>query len=192
MAQATASSGDLYVEDGAGYTNSDTYVSIEFADAYLMLYARSSSWHAADILDKAEALRKATFEWAEGQFQSRWRGTVDDIFSPPQRLSWPRIGAYDDSGRIIDNNVIPVQLKEAVTLVANDLLANSLDVLPSSTPNSGPLIRETKKGAGFEKTQEWGGGGNTSGMDVSLIRFRAAEALVYPLLEGSSGRVRLS
>jgi hypothetical protein len=192
MAQATVGAGNLYVEDGTGYENSDTYVSIDFADAHLLLYAKSSVWHTADILDKASALRRATFEWAEGMFQSRWRGTVDDIFAPSQRLAWPRIGAYDDSGRIVDNNVIPTPLKEAVALVANDILANSLDVLPSSTPNSGSLIRETKKGAGFEKTQEWSDGGNSSGMDVSLVRFRAAEALVYPLLEGSNGRVRLS
>ena len=186
MVLATVGAGNLYVEDGTGYENADTYVSIDFADTYLQLFSKTSSWHTADILDKAAALRRATFEWAEGYFQGRWRGTIEDrTTGSPQRLSWPRIGAYDDDGRTIQINTVPIQIQEAVSLVANDIINSSLSVLPSSTQTTGDLIRETRKGAGFEKTQEWSSNGGSS-IDSSLIVFRAAEALVFPLLRGAN------
>lgn len=193
MVLQTAGTGNLFVEDGTGYENADAYIDIEFADEYLLTRFDTTAWLALDVLVRARAIRKATMEWAEGLFQGKWRGGMDDIVNPSQSLSWPRIGAFDDDGRLIENDTVPLQLKQAVALVAYDVAIGGKDVLTSSTPTTGNLIRETKKGAGFEKTQEWDSSGGTSGgLDVSLVRFRASEALVYPLLRGSDGGVSRS
>lgn len=49
----------------------------------------------------------------------RWTGSPA---SPTQRLSWPRVGMFDNNGNAIPSNVIPQELKDAESEFAGQLL----------------------------------------------------------------------
>jgi hypothetical protein len=132
----------------------------------------------------AVVLRRATREWAEGVCGSMWRGHVQ---YQTQRLGWPRVGCYDDEGRLVPLNTVPWQIPEAVAIVAGDFLLGG-SILTSSVER-GPLVRETKRGLGFEQTFEYGDG---FGSSQSIRRIRAAEALVVTFVRGGGAGVARS
>jgi hypothetical protein len=189
MATGIAGTGGIVIEDGTGYNNSDSLASVEFADTHLaLLYGATVGWNAAvpptDAL-KGAALRLATMDWFEGQFQGAWRGSisVDDQF-----LSMPRLNLSDDEGRDYGANVIPERIKQAIALVANDILINSTAVLPTGTNRTATVTEETSRIGTMGKTTRWSDRGNPS--ESSLTVYRAADALVYPFVEpGSSDQV---
>lgn len=76
----------LIAEDGTGLTNSESYCSLSFADAYFI--ARGViQWDELDTTDDKEiALRRAT-DYLEGFYGLRWRGVRYKI---GQALAWPR------------------------------------------------------------------------------------------------------
>ena len=167
------------------YSNSESLSSVEFANTYLeSVYGAAVGWNAAappTDAAKGIALRQATMDWFEGQFQGAWRGSITN---PTQYLSMPRLGLTDDERRIFVSNVIPERIKQAVCLVANDILINSTTVLPTGTNRSAVVTEETSEIGTLKKTTRWSPMGNPS--DTSLTVYRAAEALVYPFAESGS------
>lgn len=166
----------LIVEDGTGYDNADSFVSVADADTVLAQYGVPASWTAATTDTKAQALRRAVREYLDGIYGSAWRGT---IAVTTQRLSWPRFGAFDDDSRLVPTGTIPWQIVHAQVLVAADIIDGGV-ILPSGYKR-GQVIRETNRGAGFEKTIEYAAG--TGDGDSSIRRLRAADALIYPFVD---------
>jgi hypothetical protein len=172
--------GGLIVEDGTGFSDAESFCSIEQFDAFWAKNGAPAHITAATTEQKAAALRRVTREWVEGVCGGYWRGRIQFA---DQRLSFPRTGCHDDEGRPVPPNSVPVPLIEATALVAGDaqVLAGGA-ILPSSV-DRGPVTRETRKGLGFEQTTEYA---PTRSIASPVVRqMRAAEALVYPYVQGS-------
>lgn len=180
----TPGTGGLIVEDGSGVDDAESICSVEQLDAFWAKNGAPAAVTAATDTQKAAALRRATREWFEGVCGGFWRGVIE---FQNQRLSFPRIGCYDDEGRLVPQGTIPAALIEAVAIVAGDVLAGG--TILSNGVEQGPVTRETKRGLGFEQTFEYAPGGFAS---PSVRRVRAAEALVYPYIQGNRSGVSRS
>jgi len=141
----------LIVEDGAGLSNSESYISV--ADAETRLGNLGDTTFAALATDalREQALRKAT-EYMEQRFRSRWRGTR---LLRAQALSWPRYGAVVD-GWDIDSDEVPSAVANACADLALLTLTETLN--PSLTQavireKVGPL--ETEYAPGSSARPHW-------------------------------------
>lgn len=76
----------LNVEDGTSKADSDSYVSVSDADAY-MSSRGYSEWGTLSDTEKEQAIRRAT-TYMLGEYRSRWVGYRA---TPTQALDWPRI-----------------------------------------------------------------------------------------------------
>jgi hypothetical protein len=177
---------DFIVETGAGLTGANTYVSVAEATDFLSKYGydADASWVAADDATKEDALRLAVTTYIDGRFAHRYRGVVH---RDEQAMAWPRVGSYDDSGRVIDTNEIPKQIKEAQALVALDIVKGN--TILTDGADEGVMTRETKKSAGgFEITREYAHG---TGGSKNVRRVRTADVLIFPLVRSRKGGVSL-
>lgn len=83
----------------------DSYVSLDEADAYFSARNAPDAWMAATAAQKEEALRYAT-RFIDSSFE--FLGYLQDT---DQALKWPRYSIYDDDGRVYEGT--PVEVKEA-------------------------------------------------------------------------------
>ena len=100
-----------------GQPTSNSYVSVEYAEAYFVSTINSIGW-PSDVADKQTALQEATRVLDE-QFQ--WRGV---IASDDQALGWPRKDFKDPNGRAVADNIIPKRVGDATCSLALFLLQN--------------------------------------------------------------------
>lgn len=177
--------GGLIVEDGTGIDDAECFCTIDRFDAYWAKNGSPAAVTGATTSQKAAAIRRANREWTEGVCGGLWRGQIQFM---NQRLSFPRMGCYDDDGRMLTPGTIPWQILDAEALVAGDLLAGG--TILANGVDRAPVVRETKRGLGFEKTIEYSESAAT-GTD-SVRRLRAAEALVYPFVRGGAWGVARS
>lgn len=99
----------MIVEDGTGLEDSDSYVSVEFADSYFS--ARGvSAWKDVEDEVKEQCLVRAT-DYIDNMF--RWYGKK---MSASQALRFPRVNLKDYEGNEITG--IPNCIKQAVCDVA--------------------------------------------------------------------------
>lgn len=101
-----------------GDAAADSYVSLEYANAFFASSVSNTAWPADD--PKKEAALIESTRILDSQFE--WAG---DIASSSQALRWPRTGAYDLDGREYASNNIPKILKDAVCNYAYFLLQNN-------------------------------------------------------------------
>lgn len=94
----------MIVEDGTGLNNSNSYVSIAFADDYFS--ARNDDWQGKQDAEKERALVLAT-DFVDNMFV--WRGRKK---TQEQALAFPRVEIMDIDRYEV--NGIPVKLKQAV------------------------------------------------------------------------------
>lgn len=120
----------LIVEDGTGYSDSESYISVEDADTYHANRA-NALWAAASTPQKEAALRKAT-QYLDSVYDAKWRGSKNEYYNA---LSWPRSGAFDDEGFLIPSDEIPIRLQYATAELA--LRALSADLLPDAETDAG-------------------------------------------------------
>ncbi|MEQ8396505.1 DnaT-like ssDNA-binding protein [Thalassobaculum sp.] len=97
----------------------DVYADRAEADAYFAVRG-VTAWSDADEAARDAALVRAT-GWLEGHY--RWVGRLVD---PSQPLAWPRAGARDSEGRVVDG--IPDRVKAACAELA--LIALTQDLAP--------------------------------------------------------------
>lgn len=139
----------LTVEDGTGKTNAESYLSVSDADTYHSSFG-NTSWSALTTANKEMALRKAT-RYLDNRFRARWVGSRSNR---DQALDWPRYGAIDLDGYLIDYNMLPEDLKRATAEAAlrssqgtdleSDVTADNSGVVESSSFQAGPVsISET-------------------------------------------------
>jgi hypothetical protein len=105
----------LIVEDGTGLTTAESYVSVDYADAYHLAH-HNSEWEGYTFGVKEGSLRYAA-RFLDGAFI--WIGFVLKV---DQRLGWPRImgvqyaDLFLEDGRMIKS--FPDQIKEAQCEIA--------------------------------------------------------------------------
>ena len=94
-------------ETGTGSSTANSYATIADGNSYHASHLFASTWHQANDSTKEKALMWAT-------------RLIDDYFEftgekshKDNALKWPRNGAYDNEGWLIDNNEIPTSLKNA-------------------------------------------------------------------------------
>lgn len=99
----------------------NSYLTIEEADAYFEDRLYSTVWEEADDTVKAQALIAAT----KVMDDKSWVGTMA---SSLQVLAWPRIGTYFDpklgSFTTLDSEVVPERITRATCELAIHLIAN--------------------------------------------------------------------
>lgn len=106
-----------------GATNANSYISVADATSYFGERLNVSAWTNADADDKARALITATHRLDQERFQGT--RAIED-----QSLEWPRYGAVDRDGWLLDSDTIPTAIQRAtcelaLVLLSEDLLADS-------------------------------------------------------------------
>ncbi len=104
----------LTVEDGTGKTDADSYLSVADTDTYHTNHSASADWSGATESAKEQALRLAT-QYLDVRFVDYWQGWRTN---QTQSLAWPRTGVIDSDEFVIENDEMPVRLKNAVAELA--------------------------------------------------------------------------
>lgn len=122
----------MIVEDGTGLTDSNSYVSVVFADNYFSSRG-VSEWNALETEVKEQALIRAT-DYIDNIFQ--WCGKKASV---EQALRFPRVNLKDYEGNVIEG--IPTCLKQAVCDVA--IISSSGKELFETAEQNGDIVSET-------------------------------------------------
>lgn len=122
----------LVLEDGSGVAGANTYALTATIDAYHSNLG-NSDWTGTDDEKSTANLR------AMRHLESLdYNGTKDEQTNP---LEWPRSGAYDRNGFLIDNDVIPQGVINALCEAALIELT-SPGALRPSTSTAGQVKRQ--------------------------------------------------
>ena len=128
----------LLVEEGIGNPHSNSYVEVSDTDLYHEDLG-NSGWVVTQELDNISrreiAIKKAT-AYIDRKYAGKWRGTKS---SSDQALAWPRWGAYDENGYLLD--AIPERVKKATMEAALRFFAGT-DLLPDASNNK-EVLQET-------------------------------------------------
>lgn len=122
----------MIVEDGTGLTDSNSYVSVVFADDYFSAHG-VSKWAVLDESSKETALINAT-DYVDNIFQ--WYGQK---LKKEQSLRFPRKNLFDYEGTEIEG--IPNCLKQAVCEAA--VLSSKGTELFQTAEKNGDVVSET-------------------------------------------------
>lgn len=105
----------IIVENGNGFSNSQSYVSLTDVQAYATLYGLDATG-----LSEAAVLR--AMQYMEGEYRGRWTGCKQ---SDVQALSWPRsFGVYND-GYAVPSSFIPHAVKDATCALSVRAITNT-------------------------------------------------------------------
>ena len=110
------------VETGAGSSLATSLASTADADGFWADRGGSSNWATASAADKQAALVKAS-DYVRNGRRYAFRGTKA---SYSQRQPWPRVGAVEKGGQAIPADVVPWQVVEAVSFLAEQALTVDL------------------------------------------------------------------
>lgn len=121
----------MIVEDGTGLTDSNSYVSVVFADDYFSTRG-VSKWETLSNTEKEQMLIKAT-DYIDGIFQ--WKGKK---LVSSQALRFPRENLYDYEGGKIEG--VPTAVKQA-TCEAASLIADGT-ILFQTADSNGDVVSE--------------------------------------------------
>lgn len=104
------------VEDGTGLANANSLCSVADAVAYWTERGgpTGEAFTGATQAEQETALVRAS-DYVRNQSRYRWYGTKN---SYAQRMPWPRTGASERDGTTVPDNVVPWQVKEAVSYLA--------------------------------------------------------------------------
>lgn len=118
------------IENGQGLNNANTFVSVEYADAYVATYGNDSLWLASTPAEKRDALRQA----------SRWISTkhryLGESVRIDQALAFPRFGLFDDNGYFVTHETVPLRVQEATVVVALAIRNNTFIAFPAEPAES--------------------------------------------------------
>lgn len=103
----------LVVETGAVVAGANSYSTVAAADTYLRAMGRATTWDTLDAETKVGRLIHAT---AYLDAAADWKGVIVD---DDQTLGWPRSGAVDKHGRLLDSDAVPTAVRNAVIEIAN-------------------------------------------------------------------------
>lgn len=118
----------LVVEDGTAKSTANSYASVASGDSYHAGHLYATAWTQEPDARKEKALIWATRlldEWFE------WEGRKA---SENQAVQWPRHGARDRGGYVIDSDAIPVALRDATCELARLLLVEDRTAFAEADP----------------------------------------------------------
>lgn len=121
----------MVVEDGTGLTDSNSYVSVVFADDYFSTRG-VSKWETLTQTEKEQMLINAT-DYIDSIYQ--WKGKK---LNSSQALRFPRENLFDYEGGKIEG--VPTALKQA-TCEAASLIANGT-ILFQTADSNGDVVSE--------------------------------------------------
>lgn len=101
----------MAIDATVGGPNSNSYVTVDEADAYFAERIYADAWN--DSLDQSQALVTATQRLDQ-------EGFMGERASETQALKWPRSGGYSD-GVLLADDAIPQKVKDAVCELALSL-----------------------------------------------------------------------
>lgn len=109
----------LIVETGSASATANSYVSVEYADAYFSLYG-NDAWPATPTVDDGTlALKQTSLIKATQALDSLYGCEYKSFpFTQDQALLFPRFAFYLNSRQICNSNTIPKDLMNAVCEVA--------------------------------------------------------------------------
>lgn len=109
---------EVVVEDGTGVVTANSYLTVAEADAILEYMIHATAWQEANLVTREKLLI-----WASEILDVRttWFGQKTHETSG---LAWPRTGVRDREGLLIEDNVVPQQVKTATAILANHLVGN--------------------------------------------------------------------
>lgn len=114
----------LVVENGAGLPNADSYASVAETSTYLTSVAISGAsnvFTAAVVATQEVALRQAT-RFLDARFALRFSG---ERLLATQSLQWPRANAVFADGHTVDDDIVPVLIKNAAAELALRVIADT-------------------------------------------------------------------
>lgn len=109
----------LTKEDGTSLPGSNTFVTVAEADTFFEGRVDSATWTAATAENKAIALADAA-AILDNQFDWKGKRSKPDT----QAMQWPRYGVRERD-RIVPNNEIPRPIRNAQSIIAQNLLAQT-------------------------------------------------------------------
>lgn len=127
----------LVVEDGTGLAGANSYVSEAEFEAYC-----DASALTIEAGDEDAALVRAT-RYIDGEYRLRFPGTR--LNGRAQALEWPRKDAVDQFGDDIDDDEVPVEIKNATCEAAVRELADPGSLSPDL--ERGGKIKELAAGS---------------------------------------------
>jgi hypothetical protein len=180
----------LIVEDGTGFVDSESYISVADAAAYHVARNNDAWASGADVAWEG-ALRRAT-EWIDANYRARFSGYRTK--SRAQALEWPRTSAYyvdrvngpspyyaGSAGfgfwTAIAANAIPVELQRATAEAALRELVRPGSLRPDVTP--GKLYKSVAISGSVSVTYA-----DTSAEGQKLFASIIGD-IIYPLLDPS-------
>lgn len=137
------------VEDGSGLINSNSYISVEYADDYFA--SRDVISWVGSLVAKQGAIVQAT-DYIERRWGKYFNG-IAQYASKPQALSFPRTGVYDYNGMPVIG--IPEKLKKATAEYAFRAYSADLSPDPKFLEDSVVVSKKTEKIGPIEETTEY-------------------------------------
>lgn len=135
----------LILEDGTGYSDSDTFALVATIEAYAAKYGLTFSGTSGE---KEIAARKGT-QYISIAYASVFAGsrTFDT-----QALAWPRWGVTDEDGFSIASNIVPQPVIDAACEAS--ILARTEELLPDIA-NPGNLASKSVQVGPISKSESW-------------------------------------
>lgn len=143
-----------------GGSDSNSYATRAEADQYHTERLHNTAWTNADTATKEAALVWAT-RTLDANFY--WVGVKS---TEEQALEWPRSGAVDRNGYGIDDDVVPVQVKNAQSELAFLLIEG--DRTLASDPDADG-VTELKLGSGSQIALKFSGERMRSALSSSVV-----------------------
>ena len=106
----------LTLDATVGGASANSYTTATEGDTYHETRLFAAAWDGATA-----AIKEAALVWATSMLDRHfdWAGSK---FSLTQALRWPRFGALDRDGELFDSDVLPPELKDAVSELARLLI----------------------------------------------------------------------
>jgi len=128
----------ITVEDGTGLADANSYVSEDEADTYAEDRGITAWTDSQD--DKEAALVRATTT-LDAMYRTRFSGSK--LNGRAQALEWPRINSFDYLGNLLDDDEVPIEVRDATIELAIRELAD-----PGSTmPDLDRAVRSLRAGS---------------------------------------------
>lgn len=148
---------DLIVEDGNGLVNANSYATVAQVSERAAWFG-NTHWDLKEEITQHHALIIAT-RYVDTLYGDLYRG---ELLTNEQALLWPRTEFQDRRGRTRDQGTVPVELVDAVAVLALGHLESPLSL--ETDPNSNVRRRSVSVGSGAvsETVEFWDRGENTN------------------------------
>ncbi len=104
----------------------NSYQTVNGADNYHIRRLHNEAWH-----DATSNLKESALMWATRTLDTLfWKGLKEDSANS---LQWPRSGAYDAYGLLVDSDTVPEAIKNACSELAFHFVSNDTTVEKSDS-----------------------------------------------------------